>query len=146
MARKKVEINPIRGERLKELLKELNIKQNELAKRIHISQQTISKIIQGKANLTEDTAKAIAKEFPAYSFDYLMGYDPISFESPLEFEKQWIRNGGGAHPLTNLYTVEARISIALEKMNEAGWRMAVNMIEMLSEQSEFQVTGGKNNG
>lgn len=151
MSRKKVKINPIRGERLKKLCEEQKITQVELSDRIHISQQTISKIIQGKANLTEDTAIAIRKEFPTYSFDYLMGYDPVGFDSPIEFEKEWIRSGGGSHPLNNIYTVEARISLALEKMNEIGWHMAVNLVETLSEQSELQkktttTTGGKNNG
>lgn len=140
MARKKIEINPIRGKRLKELLTAENMTQYELSKKIYLSQQTISKIIQGKVNLTERNAEIIAWHFPAYSFDWLMGYDveAKSYDSPLEFEKDWIRGGGAPHPLTKPWFAEARISIALEKMNSKGWQLAVNLVETLSEMPDLQ--------
>ena len=72
--------------------------------------------------------------------------EPKPFDSPLEFEKDWIRKGGGAHPLDNLIVVEARIAVALEKLNENGWRVAVDMIESLVKIADFQKTAEKESG
>lgn len=143
MARKPVEIKAIRGKRLKALLEEQGIKQAELSQKIHLSQQTISKIINGGANLTEDTARAIIYAFPGYSYDYLMGFDqePNLYESPLDFEKDWIRRGGGAHPLTNPTVVEARLAVAIEQMNKDGWIVAVDMVESLLKIPAFKKNG-----
>lgn len=70
-----MEINPIRGLRVKQLCEEQGINQTELSQRIYISQQKISEMINGKANVTETTARAIIKAFPQYRFEWLMGYD-----------------------------------------------------------------------
>ncbi len=61
MSRSKTEINPIRAERLNTLIKRLNITQQELADRSFHSQQNISRIINLKCALTEETARAIIK-------------------------------------------------------------------------------------
>lgn len=81
MSRKKVEINPIRGERLKMLLIENGIDQKELADKINYSKEHISYIINGRRNLTEDAAQAIIKLFPGTRIEWLMGYD--DFKTPL---------------------------------------------------------------
>ncbi len=143
MARKPVKINALRGKRLKTLCDEQGISQAKLSEMINISQQTISKIVNGNANLTEATARRISEVFPGYTFDHLMAFDQElnTYESPLEFEKDWIRSGGGNHPLTNLYVVEARIAIALEKMNENGWNVAVDLVDSLSRIHTFQKEG-----
>lgn len=75
MSRPKVEINPIAGLRLKELLKEQNMSQLKLSKTIFYSQQTISKVIQGTARLTEAMASRIIEIFPNYYKEWLLGYD-----------------------------------------------------------------------
>lgn len=143
MPRKAVEIRSIRSERLKTLIDEQGITQAMLSAKIFISQQTISKIINGKANLTEETARKIIEAYPGYSLDYLMGFDqdPKIYDNPLEFEKDWIRCGGGDHPLNNLISVEARIAVALEKMNESGWRVAVDLVESLTKVPAFKNGG-----
>lgn len=140
MARRQVKINPIRGERLKTLCKEQGITQAELSERIFLSQQTVSKIVQGKANLTESTAATIVRVFPGYRYDWIMAFDtePMAFDSPLEFEKAWHRGGGGAHPPNNLIVAEARTAVALEKMNEKGWQLAVNLVETLAAMPDLQ--------
>ena len=56
------------------LCQEQRITQKELAERIYISPQTISKIIGVKASLTEPTARAIIELFPSYSLEWLLGY------------------------------------------------------------------------
>lgn len=74
MARPKIEINVKRCERLKQIIEETGVKQNELAFNTGISQQAISSMVQKKANVTETTAEIIVKMFPQYSFEWLMGY------------------------------------------------------------------------
>ena len=148
MGRKTVEKKPIRGKRLKTLCEELGVTQKELAEKIHLTPQTISKIVNGEANLTEENAKRVIAAFPGSSitFDLLMGYDQelMSFDSPLEYEKTWHKNGGAKHPVTNAIVAEARIAAALEKMNKKGWILAVNMVETLSDMQDLQADkGGK---
>lgn len=74
MARPREKIHVERGKRLKQLCEEQGITQEELSRRIYISQQNISRMINGKANVTENTARIIAEKFPDYSFDWLMGH------------------------------------------------------------------------
>lgn len=85
MSRKKVEINPIRGERLKMLLIENGVDQKELAEKIGYTKEHISYIINGRRNLTEDAAQAIIKLFPGTRIEWLMGYD----EFKTNHEKNW---------------------------------------------------------
>ena len=63
MPRKKVEINPECGKRLRELLKESGIKQKELAKKLNYDPRHISNIITGKKRLTPETSYRIADMF-----------------------------------------------------------------------------------
>lgn len=75
MPHPKTDINPLWGKRLKQLCEENKLSQAELAERIPISQQTISKIINGKAALTLQTAQRIVDLFPQWRIEYLTGRD-----------------------------------------------------------------------
>ena len=77
MSKPKSEINPIPAERFKELIKREDIKKIELVEKINLSQQSISRILQKKQTLTDDTARAIIKQFPEYRLQWLLGYDDI---------------------------------------------------------------------
>ncbi|MBQ9040943.1 MAG: helix-turn-helix transcriptional regulator [Clostridia bacterium] len=77
MARPQKAINPIRAQRLKEIMTNENVSQRELSKRLNLSQQSISRIINGAASLTETTAELLIHEFPKYRFEWVMGYDNI---------------------------------------------------------------------
>ena len=68
-------INPLWAKRLKELCEDNKVSQAKLAERIPISQQTISKIINGKATLTLQTAQRIIELFPSYRIEWLTGAD-----------------------------------------------------------------------
>lgn len=74
MSRPKVEINDLRCKRLKEIIESERVKQNQLSKETGISQQAISTMVQGKANVTETTAEIIVKRFPQYSIEWLLGF------------------------------------------------------------------------
>lgn len=82
MARPKAKINPIWGNNLKELCEKERVTQKELSESIYISQQTISKIINHTASLTEETARQISEKYPGYSFEWLMGY--VDYKNELE--------------------------------------------------------------
>ena len=76
-------INPLSSERLKILLGELKITQNDLANRIYVTQQTISKIVNQKAPLTQKNAELIEKEFPPYRAAWLLGLDDFKTKAEL---------------------------------------------------------------
>lgn len=73
MSRKKTEINPKRAENVKKLIEAEKITQTELADRIHMTQQNISRIVQMKQPLTEETARDIVTAFPKYNVSWLLG-------------------------------------------------------------------------
>jgi len=75
MSRPKTAINPECGKRLSILIEEQRINQTELANKIPLSQQTISKIINGKANTTAPVAERLKELYPQYTLDWLMGKD-----------------------------------------------------------------------
>lgn len=81
MPRPKVKINPICGKRLKELCKEQKITQTKLSEIIFITQQTLSKIVNGECSLTEQTARKIVNIFPIYRIEWLMGLDDYKTEA-----------------------------------------------------------------
>lgn len=74
MSRPKAEINVKRCERLKQVIKEQGIKQTKLSEETGISQQAISAMVQGKANVTETTAQIMAEKFPQYNVEWLLGF------------------------------------------------------------------------
>lgn len=71
----KREIKAICGERLKTLIENEKTTQIQLSNEIFLSQQTISAIVQGKANLTEERALDIIGIYPKYRREWLMGVD-----------------------------------------------------------------------
>ncbi len=84
MGRKTVEINIIRGQRLKQVLADQKMKQRELADILDCTKEHISYIVTGKRNLTEEHAKKIVTLFPHIRLEWLMAYD--DFESELSKE------------------------------------------------------------
>lgn len=82
MARPKAVFKDLWGNRLKELCEKEHITQSELSDSIFISQQTISKIINHKASMTEETARRISEKYPGYSFEWLMGY--VDYKNEME--------------------------------------------------------------
>ena len=74
MSRPKGEIKGLRCKRLKEIIEREVVKQNQLSEETGISQQSISAMVQGKANVTETTAEIIVKRFPEYSIEWLLGF------------------------------------------------------------------------
>lgn len=87
MARPKVKINPIRGLRLKQICEEQIITQKQLSKIIHITQQSISSMVNGTATVTVETADLVTKAFPEYRKEWLLGLDDHKTEEDLQRAK-----------------------------------------------------------
>lgn len=86
MSRKRKEINPLRAERLKTIIrkekeKDKKFTQSEFAKRVGFSQQNISRIINLQNSLTEEAAQRIVSVFPGYRIAWLLGYDDYMTEA-----------------------------------------------------------------
>lgn len=75
MSRNKTELNPKSAERVKTIIDREKISQIEFSKRIHQSQQNISRIVTMKSALTKDNAQAIVTAFPEYRIEWLLGID-----------------------------------------------------------------------
>lgn len=84
----------ISAERLNLLLKEKKMKKQDLARKIPISVQTVSKWVNGKANITEDNAQRIVKVLmdnpDRYSVDWLLGKTDFRYE--LEYNQSLLKN------------------------------------------------------
>lgn len=90
MPRKKIEINPECGLRLKRLLRERGIKQIELAKKLNYEPQHVSSIITGKRRLTPETAYQIANMFRVRA-EWLLCQDDYRTQEDKEYasQKMW---------------------------------------------------------
>ncbi|MBO5460230.1 MAG: helix-turn-helix transcriptional regulator [Ruminococcus sp.] len=79
--------------RIKELRKERNLRQDELANRINVSQQTISRIENGDNTLPADTLIDLAAFF-GVSIDYILYLTDSrrTVESQIEFNEIIERN------------------------------------------------------
>lgn len=76
--RPKKPVNPERTKRFNIFLddqKEKGLTQEKLAKMIYVSQQIISRIKKGQADLTEPMAIKIHEVFPEYRLQWLLGID-----------------------------------------------------------------------
>ena len=73
MSRKPLIINPKCADRLKQFYKDEDISQMELSERILVSQNTLSKIANGKAPMSPAIAQEIRKKFPHINVDWLLG-------------------------------------------------------------------------
>ena len=80
MSRQRTEINPIRADRVKILMKREKITQTILAERIHQTQQNVSRIMQKRQPLTEETARLIVNAFPEYRIEWILGYEDFMTE------------------------------------------------------------------
>lgn len=97
MSRPKGEINVKRCERLKQIISETGISQKELRKKTGVSQQAISAMVRGNANVTETTAKLVTGLFPQYSVDWLMGNSDYKNES--HFVSELLRDAAKSNRL-----------------------------------------------
>ena len=115
MSRKATEINPIRAERVKTLIKREKITQTKLSEMLFRSQQNISAIVKAKIALTEDTAKQIIKLFPAYRLQWLLGYDDIMLHTE-ELKQMINRKADTAEAINEVIRLVADEICAREKI------------------------------
>ena len=90
MGRQRVpELNPVCGKRLKELIRDEGLTQEQLALEIGVSSQTISKACTGK-KLTQNIVDKIIERHPEYNAAWLLGYSEHRYLSDVETAiKEW---------------------------------------------------------
>lgn len=118
------------GEELKRIRKEKKISQKTLAGQINKSVSSIRKYESGDTQPPLSVIEEIAQVLHISVSDLT----PHGFNTPLEFEMEWIRRGGGHHPGRNGDI--ARIEINKEKLNDAG-------IKLLADHSDLLVNSGQ---
>lgn len=74
------EIDFVRVENLKTVLRLEDIKQVTLARKIGMTPENLNRIIRLRTPLTETTAETICVYFPKYRKEWLLGYDPYMTE------------------------------------------------------------------
>lgn len=123
MARLKVEINPVCGERLKQLIKDNGTTQKQLAKDIGVSEQTIYNVVHGKYSLTDTVAKLILERYPNYCTDlWLLG--KAEYKTPEDENtavKDRIRNGINQIFRSNLEHHERMLNVFSHLVSECGY-------------------------
>lgn len=83
MGKKEEEIKPLYSQHVEQLLKEQHITGKQLAKMIHTSEQTVSKMRTG-LRLSRNNAELINAHFPQYSVAWLLGLTPHRTEEEHE--------------------------------------------------------------
>lgn len=120
MSRKKEDIRPECGLRLKSLLASSGITQKEMAKRLGYSEQHISLVIRGKRRLPGEMAERIIKElFPECRYQWLMCIDDFMTEDERRehSKKIWEEN----QKLEDFYNKVFRLFIeGIEDINGCG--------------------------
>lgn len=74
------EIDFVRVENIKTIIKLEGIKQVTLARKINMSPENLNRIIKLRNPLTEATAETICAYFPKYRKEWLLGYDRFMTE------------------------------------------------------------------
>ena len=130
MPRKPVEINPECGKRVKEWLVHVDIKQEELAKRINWTQQHISRVINGKERLTEDRAKDIAEKIPDGNGEHILA-DYLLCKIEARTDKELIRN--------RFTTLNTRTDLISDLIESLGYSLTYKDILSRDAEGEFYI-------
>lgn len=86
MPKSKTKINPVSIERVKQVINESGMTQKDFAKKVlFYEQQTLSKIVNGKAPLTRESAARIAQYFKDINAAWLMGESDCKTKHEQEF-------------------------------------------------------------
>lgn len=74
------EVNPLRGERMKEIIRREGITQAQLAEVLGVGEVHLSNVANGKRSLTDKRAEKIIALYPRYRLQWLLGYDDYMTE------------------------------------------------------------------
>ena len=132
-------INPEWAKRLKTLCNECKLTQTELSEKIYLSQQTISKIMNGRARLTQETAQKIVEVFPKYRAEWLLGIDnvPTRFEQAMSDLKSFAGKYGAAIYLLeeSLAKQQYRVEIVASPNSATGYDSSI--LKLSDDNNEF---------
>ena len=74
MSRKGEEFNPVCGIRVKQIIAREGLTNRAFAGLVHLSEKTVSGMVNLRQKVTEVTAKEIVKAFPEYQVEWILGY------------------------------------------------------------------------
>ena len=124
--------------RVKELRKERNLRQEELASRVNISQQTVSRIENGENALAADVLIALSKYF-GVSVDYILCLtDSRRGESQIEFNEILERNYSLCRRYEQLERKNQELIFHLTEELESGERLKEKFMKKKSANKTVQ--------
>ena len=131
MGRKSVEINPECGKRLRLLIKENGTTQKQLADDIHVSEQTIYKIVNGKISLSNRMVEEILKRYPNYCTDlWLLGKSEYKTnEDEAQAIKDRILGKLNQQVRENIKHRERMLSVFAQLVSECGYLYSDGVIK-----------------
>ena len=148
MAKTPDELKKETGRRLKQLYKDTGIDQRELAKMIGRKENALSPMANGKATLTERTAKLIHDKLPSYSVEYLTGASPYRNDEERELAEaakskhdgDLLALGVGALSEVCGFTLTATLSYEAAEPYESGWQKLTPTASMIVARDGKSVT------
>ena len=134
--------NTFDAAKMKELRKEKKLSQKELASLAGVSFSALrayeNERYTPKFDVIERICAALGVHVSTlYKGTVVRRINPIVFDSPLEFEKAWFRNGGGPH-FNDEIGREAAAIVKFEDLNEAGQRTAIDLLDLVLKVPEYR--------
>lgn len=129
-------------EKLIQIRKDKGISQKELAELTSLGIATIQRIEQKGSGSFENIVRicnALNTPVPIIGVsrgESLVPSEIESFDTPLDFEKAWIKRGGAPHYGSEIGR-SAALLVTFESLNEAGQRTALDLLELVQKVPEY---------
>ena len=140
--RPKKQVNQLSSKRLGILLDELKkrdgIRQIDFAERIHMAQQNVSRLRNGRVNLSAEHAKSIAAAFPEYRVEWLLGLDDFKTEEEYEAHLEKRSRAAFAQALSEHWSLQA----SFRQLAELNGYTVIEGFAALSNDDKSGIPGG----
>lgn len=117
--------NPCQAKNLAHMKEELGLTQKDIADAtLQLSQQRVSLILQGRADLQDYQAEGLAKKFPPYRAEWLLGHDSYATTADYELAQERKRNEAVDTESMDVHSILMRLAL------RAGYLFAVTTTKM----------------
>lgn len=117
--------NPYQAKNLAQMKTELGLRQEDIAdKTLQLSQQRVSLILQGRADLQDYQAEGLAEKFPPYRAEWLLGHDGYPTTADYELAQERKRAEGADKESMDVHGLLMRLAL------RAGYLFAVATTKM----------------
>ena len=126
------------GEVLKSLREQQNLTQIEVAEKLNMTRQAYGRYERYENPPKPSTIEKIAEalSIPAAALEINSPFIQ-TFDTALDFEKEWIRKGAAPHYGSEIGR-SAALLVKFEELNEAGQRQAIDMLDLLLKVPEYR--------